>query len=109
MNGMNLGVTVKSFDNVAAPANDSAGTAFALPDRFNVLTWRTKFGVNPASLTIKLQTSNDNVDWYDLDTTTAVAGEMRSIYGAYAKFVRGYHTVRVGGSGITVEILAGSN
>ncbi len=107
MNSLQYSEGAKSFDGIAAAAMlaATAGTAFAVPSNCSGFTWQTKFDTDPDAIALQLQISLDNSNWSDLDTSTAVAGEVKFVAG-YTKFVRGrINTITIGsGDGFTLEI-----
>ena len=66
------------LDAVTASAG-AESDHFALPTRATTLTWQTFFGTAPASCTFKLWGSLDGITFAVIDTSTAVAGEIRTI------------------------------
>lgn len=102
------GKPVKSFDATAL-ANGLGGTVFALPHgaggdiRGTDIRWKHKpIGATVTVLSIKLQGSlgaepalgsdaepdPSSWDWYDLDTSTNIAGDSRMIKQEKSRFVR---------------------
>lgn len=67
----------------------TVGTAFTAPPGNDaaLVTWTTSYSAPPASVTMLLQASLDNSTWFTLDSSTAVAGELRNIATA-ARFFR---------------------
>lgn len=94
----NVPVTSLNANAAAAP---QTGTAFAIPGQLNTINWTISFASAPASVTVLLETSNDNSVWGTADTSTATAGESRTIFTA-ARFVRATESARSGGGAITV-------
>lgn len=99
-----------SFNNVAFPANGTAGTPFAVTamgqnNQGRTIAWRTSFTGGPSAVDVRLQGSLDNTNWFDLDNSTVTAGEYKRVVEARVKFVRAFLTTRTGGTNITVEIL----
>ncbi|HEY2819434.1 MAG TPA: hypothetical protein VGJ06_00225 [Candidatus Acidoferrum sp.] len=114
-----------SFNNEAFPAANTAGSQFALPsytgisDGGTAVRWQTIFGTAPSAVSIVLQAAMNDVDaeYQTIDTTTAVAGEGRSIPNnasgtvapstgtVQAKFLRIKVVSSTGGSGLTAKIL----
>lgn len=83
------------------------GVAYALPARAAILAWQTSYNVNPSAITVLLQVSIDGVVWTTLDTSTAVAGETRTITTPTAAlFVRANPTANVDPKQVTVTIVA---
>jgi len=65
--------------DAATPSAGLESDVYALPDQSNTLTWQTFFGVNPASCTFKLWGGLDGETFAVIDTSTAVAGEVRTL------------------------------
>jgi hypothetical protein len=76
-----------SFNDEAFPAANTAVSQFALPsytgisDGGTAVRWQTIFGTAPSAVNIVLQGAINDVDaeYQTIDTTTAVAGEGRSV------------------------------
>jgi hypothetical protein len=115
-----------SFNNEAFPGSALAGSQFAIPSYAGqpntgyAVRWQTIFGGAPTAVNIVLQGAMADVDaeYQTIDTTTAVAGEARTVpsnatSGAagsvagpvLAKFLRVKFISSTGGSGLTVKIL----
>lgn len=102
-----------SFNNEAFPGANTAGSQFALPsyaglpDGGTSVRWQTIFGTNPTAVNIVLQAAMSDVDseYQTIDTTTATAGEGRTVANVQAKFVRIKFVSSTGGSGLTAKIL----
>ena len=97
------GVSFKLFDAVAAAIANSSSAAL-LP-RANLITWQTYFGTNPSAVTIQIQTSNDDTNWFTTASSTTVAGEVGT-FQTSAKFIRARINAITDGVGVTVEIVA---
>ncbi len=101
-----------SFNN-EAPADGAAGAQFALPepagivDQGHAVRWQTIFGTAPTAVNITLQAAAADVDaeYQTIDTTTATAGEARTLSGVRARFIRAKKNSSTGGAGFTVKIL----
>jgi len=99
--------------NAEAPAAGESSQQFALPsyggfpENGRTIRWQTLFGTAPTSVNIALQTAMNDVDaqYATIDSSTATAGEARTVTGVRAKFVRAKVTAMSGGSGVTVQIL----
>jgi hypothetical protein len=97
-----------------SPANGAAGAQFALPepaglpDQGRTVRWQTIFSSAPTAVSIALQAAMADVDaeYATIDTTTATAGEARSVSNVRARFLRALKTSSTGGGTITVKILA---
>lgn len=99
--------------NAEAPSAGQASQQFALPnysgfpENGRTIRWQTIFGTAPASVSISLQTamSDVNSEYATMDTSTAAAGEARTVSGVRGNFIRAIVTSISGGSGVTVQIL----
>jgi hypothetical protein len=102
-----------SFSN-ESPAGGTAGAQFALPDPSGIpdqsraVRWQTIFGSAPTAVSLSLQGAMADVDseYATIDTSTATAGEARTVTGVRAKFLRIFCTTATGGSGYTAKLLA---
>jgi hypothetical protein len=100
--------------NAEGPSAGQASQQFALPDytgfpdQGRTIRWQTIFGTAPTAVNISLQAANDDVDshYQNIDSSTATAGEARSVTGVNAKFLRARVNSITGGSGVTVQLLA---
>ena len=102
-----------SFSNEAFPGGATSGTQFALPsfagttDGGTAVRWQTIFGTNPTAVSIILQGAMADVDaeYQQLDASTVVTGEARTVAGVQAKFLRIRFVSSTGGTGLTAKIL----
>lgn len=102
-----------SFSNEAV-SSGTAGAQFAVPepagfpDQGRTMRWQTIFGTTPTSANFTLQGAAADVDseYTTLDTSTATAGEARTVTAVRARFLRVRCASLSGGSGITAKILA---
>ena len=102
-----------SFNNETFPGANTAGSQFALPsytglpDGGTSVRWQTVFGAAPTAVNIVLQAAMNDVDaeYQTIDTTTATAGEGRTVANVQAKFLRIKFVSSTGGSGLTAKIL----
>jgi hypothetical protein len=102
-----------SFNNEAFPGAATSGTQFALPsftgtnDPGTAVRWQTIFGTNPTAVSIILQGAMADVDaeYQQLDSSSAVTGEARTVTGVQAKFLRIRFISSTGGTGLTAKIL----
>ena len=102
-----------SFNNEAFPGAAQAGAQFALPepagivDQSHAVRWQTIFGTAPTAVNLVLQGAMADVDaeYQTIDTTTAAAGEARTVTGVRARFLRIKFTSSTGGAGLTAKIL----
>jgi hypothetical protein len=96
------GVPVNLFG--AATVTTGNSTAYALLPLASQCTWQSSFGSAPASITLQLQTSNNNSVYSTIDTSTSTAGEVRTI-NTSATQVRARINASSGGTAITVSIV----
>ena len=102
-----------SFNNETFPGANTAGSQFALPsytglpDGGTSVRWQTIFGAAPTAVNIVLQAAINDVDaeYQTIDTTTATAGEGRTVANVQAKFQRINFVPSTRGSGLTAKIL----
>ena len=108
-----------SFNNEAFPGSATSGSQFAIPsyagraDTGNTVRWQTIFGTAPTAVNLVLQGAMADVDaeYQTIDTSTATAGEARTIPSAavpgavQAKFLRIRFVSATGGSGLTAKLL----
>lgn len=102
-----------SFNNETFPGSATSGSQFAmpsftgLPDGGTSVRWQTVFGTAPSAVNLVLQAAMADVDaeYQTIDTTTAVAGEGRTVANVQAKFLRIRFVSSTGGSGLTAKIL----
>ncbi len=95
------------------PGSATSGTQFALPsftgtnDPGTAVRWQTIFGTAPTAVNIVLQGAMADVDaeYQTMDTTTATAGEARTVSGVQAKFLRIRFVSSTGGAGLTAKLL----
>jgi len=102
-----------SFNAEAFPANGTAGAQFAIPepagltDQGHTVRWQTIFGTAPSAISIVLQGAAADVDaeYFTIDTSTATAGEARTVAAVRARFLRIKLTSSTGGSALTAKML----
>jgi hypothetical protein len=104
-----------SFSSEAVPSSATAGSQSALafpsgfPDSGRTVRWQTLFSVAPTAINVSLQGAIEDVDaeYKDLDSSTNVNGEAKTVTGVQAKFLRiRVNSVTVGsGAGFTAKIL----
>lgn len=101
-----------SFSN-ETPSAGTAGSQFAIPepagmtDQDHTVRWQTIFASAPSSISLSLQGAMADVDseYSTIDTSTATAGEARTVGSVRARFLRIKCTSASGGSGYTAKIL----
>jgi hypothetical protein len=102
-----------SFNAETFPADGGAGSQFAvpepagLPDQAHTVRWQTIFGSDPTAINIRLQGASADVDaeYADIDTSTATAGEARTVASVRARFLRVKKVTSTGGTSLTAKIL----
>src|ERR1700675_2492526 len=85
-----------SFNNETFPGSATSGSQFAMPsytgvpDAGTAVRWQTIFGTAPSAVNLVLQAAMADVDseYQTIDTTTAVAGEGRTVANVQARFLR---------------------
>jgi len=98
-----LAVPVTLLDGVTGtPTSD----VFALPTRAALLSWQTSFNTAPAAVSISLQVSIDGVNFVEVDSSTAVAGEVKVVSPVSALFIKVVVATNTGDKEITVVLLA---
>ena len=101
-----------SFSN-ESPAGGTSGAQFALPNpagfpnQGRTVLWQTIFATAPTSISLSLQAAIADVDseYSTIDTSTATAGEARTVANVRANFLRVKCNSATGGSGYTAQIL----
>jgi hypothetical protein len=102
-----------SFNAEAFPSAGTAGSQFAipepagLPDQGHTVRWQTIFGTAPSAINIILQGASADVDaeYATVDTSTATAGEARTVVGVRARFLRIKLVSSTGGATLTAKVL----
>jgi len=100
--------------NSEAPGAGQASQQFALPnyagfpENGRTVRWQTIFGTAPSAVTVVLQTAMVDADsqYSTIDTSTATAGEARTITGVRGNFIRAKVSSITGGAGVIVQVLA---
>lgn len=89
------GTFALSFPGTALPADGDTGDEFAIPPYVHgempyTFAWQTTVlnGGTFSAINVTLEGSLDGVNWYTMDTSTNVAGEIRTISGKKARFLR---------------------
>jgi len=78
----------------------------AIPRSVLALTWLTVFASAPSAVSVELQVSNDNTNWFTLDTSTATTGEAREFSDPVNYlFIRARKASQTGGGALTVEVI----
>jgi hypothetical protein len=101
-----------SFNN-ESPTSGEDGAQFALTqpsglaEEGRTVRWQTIFATAPTAVSFSLQSAmaDVNSEYTTLDTSTATAGEARTVTGVRAKFLRIICNSITGGSGVTAKLL----
>lgn len=101
-----------AFNN-EAPSGGQASQQFALPNYAGMpnngrtVSWQTIYGSAPSAVSVVLQTAMNDVDaqYATVDTSTATAGESRTVTNVRGNFIRAKVSSITGGSGVTVQAL----
>lgn len=99
--------------NAETPAAGQASQQFALPsyagfpENGRTIRWQTVFGSSPSAINVALQTAmiDSDAQYTTVDSSTATAGEARTVTGVRANFIRAKVSSITAGSGVTVQIL----
>jgi hypothetical protein len=102
-----------SFNAENFPANNTAGSQFAIPepsgfpDQGHTVRWQMLMGTAPSAIDIVLQGAMADVDaeYQVVDTSTNTAGEARTVIGVRARFLRIKVISSTGGAALTAKIL----
>jgi hypothetical protein len=100
--------------NSEAPAAGQASQQFALasysgfPENGRTVRWQTIYATAPSAISVVLQTAMSDSDsqYTTIDTSTATAGEARTVTGVRGNFIRVKVSSITGGSGIIIQILS---
>lgn len=99
--------------NSEGPTAGTSSQQFALPsyagfpENGRTIRWQTLFGTAPSAINVALQTAMTDADaqYTTIDSSTATAGEARTVTGVRANFIRAKVASITGGSGVTVQVL----
>jgi len=99
--------------NSEAPSAGQASQQFALPsyagfpDNGRTISWQTIYGTAPSAVSVALQTAMNDADsqYATIDTSTATAGEARTVTNVRGNFIRAKVSSITGGAGVIVQIL----
>lgn len=99
--------------NGEAPAAGQASQQFALPsyaglpDNGRTIRWQTIYGAAPSAVNVALETAmvDSDSEYTSIDSSTATAGEARTVTGVRANFVRARVSSITGGAAVTVQVL----
>jgi hypothetical protein len=99
--------------NSESPAAGQASQQFAMPsyagfpENGRTVRWQTIFGTAPSAVSVVLQSARSDADaqYTTIDTSSATAGEARTVTGVRANFIRAKVSSITGGAGVTVQVL----
>jgi len=102
---LHAGVPITLFDAVDLNSAPGASTAYEIPLWKSVpsISWQTVLSAAPDAITIALEVSLDGTNWFALDTSTAINGEVRTVTGSY-KYIRANISSVTTGTGKTITI-----
>src|SRR6202050_5608011 len=99
--------------NSEAPGAGQASQQYALPsyagfpENGRTVRWQTIYATPPSAVSVVLQTAMIDADaqYSTVDTSSATAGEARTVTGVRGNFIRAKVSSITGGSGVLVQIL----
>lgn len=109
-NALQRSQPVKLLDALAALTDTSSAT-YALPPANNslgrILTWQSIPNVAPSAISLQLLGAFNDVtaEYTVLDSSTVVAGELKTITNVNVRFIRARQVSRTGGTSITVQAM----
>ena len=109
---INPGDVALAFNN-EAPTGGQASQQFALPSysgfptNGRTINWQTIYGTAPSAVSVVLQEAMVDIDsqYTTIDTSTAAAGEARTVLNVRGNFLRAKVSSITGGAGVTIQIL----
>jgi hypothetical protein len=101
-----------AFNN-ESPAAGQASQQFTLPsyagfpENGRTIRWQTIYGTSPSAVNVALQAAmvDSDPEYTSIDSSTATAGEARTVTGVRANFVRAMVTSISGGSSVTMQVM----
>ena len=99
--------------NSESPSAGQASQQFALPsyagmpNNGRTVAWQTIYSSSPSAVSVTLQAAMNDIDaqYSTIDTSTATAGETRTVTNVRGNFVRAKVSSITGGSGVIVQLL----
>lgn len=93
-------------DSINASASCGTGTSYAVPTASSTgVTWTVTLSAAPATaISIVIEGSLNNTNWYTLDSSSALSGEIRS-FATTALFIRARCVSKTDGGNLTVSIV----
>lgn len=101
------GAVLPAIRTTAQTANGST-TSVDLGAVYRTFTFQSIVTGTPTSFTNTYQGSLDNVNWYTLVASTAVAGEAQFVVDKPAQYVRATLSALVGGTSPTITAIVGA-
>ena len=99
-----VGIEAVSLDAVDLTSAAGAGSEFALtiPNHGTPnIAWQTLIDGIITSITVSLEASLDGDNWFVIDSSTSITGELRVVSGSY-RFLRANNSAVVDGAGSTI-------
>lgn len=93
--------------NASAGGAGTVGTFFSGPANGALYTWQVSYASAPGSVQVDLQASDDGVNFFSVDTSTNVNGEIRTIVSG-SHFLQVKIIAKSGGGNTTATISARS-
>ena len=93
------------IDGVALSGAPVASSSFATPARCARFVWSTSFIGGPSAVSVSIEGSFDQTNWFALDSSTTTTGAVRQIISSAVPFVRGKINSATGGTTGTVTIM----
>ena len=99
-----------ALSEVINDADATAGRELGVPLKGNVraFLWKAAYANAPSAVSFKFQGTIDFLTWFDLDSSTATAGETKTVIDKVVRGVRGYVntiTPHASGSDVTFTVL----
>lgn len=96
--------------SLSARTSTGTGESFGVPNGLlgqdRIIGWEITYAVVPATISVALQGSIDEVTWYDLDTHTLTTPLLKFVVDKVVKFLRANLSTLTGASAsVNVNIL----
>jgi hypothetical protein len=103
---LNPGIPYALFSASAAGATTNSSSVAIPPSGLKAarrITWQAFYSAVPTTITIALQGSLDDSNWFTLDTTTNTGGEVKTVEHQ-VNFLRASITTKTGSFNTTVQV-----
>lgn len=108
----NIANAPTSTNMIAVFSNQSSaytGTSYDLGFVTSAHTWQQVISGTPSAVSVAIQGSIDNSNWFDLDTSTSTTSAMRHIVNKPVRYIRGKLTTFTNGTSMSVKSTHGGN